>query len=150
MKHLFDAARVEEVQARMAQLRSESAALWGTMNPAQALAHCALGLEWAVGDRIPPRMWLGRIMGRMVKPMVLGNDTPMRRNSPTAKDLVVQDARDLSTERERLRSLIDRFAAAGPAGCTTHPHSFFGRLTPEEWAILSYKHLDHHLRQFGA
>jgi hypothetical protein len=67
MKHLFDAARVEEVQARMAQLRSESAALWGTMNPAQALAHCALALEWAVGDRIPPRMWLGRIMGRMVK-----------------------------------------------------------------------------------
>jgi hypothetical protein len=150
MKHLFDAARVEEVQERMAQLRPESAALWGTMNPAQALAHCALGLEWAVGDRIPPRMWLGRIVGRMVKPMVLGNDAPMRRNSPTAKDLVVQDARDLGTERERLRGLIDRFAAAGPAGCTTHPHSFFGRLTPEEWATLMYKHLDHHLRQFGA
>jgi len=150
MKHLFDAARVEEVQARIAQLRPEGAALWGTMNPAQALAHCALGLEWAVGDRIPPRMWLGRIVGRMVKPMVLGNDAPMRRNSPTAKDLVVQDARDLGTERERLRGLIDRFAAAGPAGCTTHPHSFFGRLTPEEWATLMYKHLDHHLRQFGA
>jgi hypothetical protein len=150
MKHLFDAARVEEVQTRMAQLRPESAALWGMMNPAQALAHCALALEWAVGDRIPPRMWLGRIMGRMVKPMVLGNDAPMRRNSPTAKDLVVQDARDLGTERERLRGLIDRFAAAGPAGCTTHPHSFFGRLTPEQWATLMYKHLDHHLRQFGA
>jgi hypothetical protein len=150
MKHLFDAVRVEEVQARMAQLRPESTALWGTMNPAQALAHCALALEWAVGDRIPPRMWLGRIMGRMVKPMVLGNDAPMRRNSPTAKDLVVQGARDLGTERERLRGLIDRFAAAGPAGCTRHAHSFFGRLTPEEWATLMYKHLDHHLRQFGA
>lgn len=43
----------------------------------------------------------------------------------------------------------DRFAAAGPKGCTTHPHTFFGRLTPEEWATLMYKHLDHHLRQFG-
>lgn len=150
MKHLFDAARVEEVQARMAQLRPESRALWGTMNPAQALAHCALALEWAVADKTPPRAWLGRIMGRMVKPMVLKNDAPMRRNSPTTKDLVVQDARDLGTERERLRGLIDRFAAAGPAGCTTHPHSFFGRLTPEEWATLMYKHLDHHLRQFGA
>jgi len=150
MKHLFDAVIVEEVQARMAQLAPESAPLWGTMNAAQALAHCALALEWAVADRIPPRMWLGRIMGRMVKPMVLGNDAPMRRNSPTAKDLVVQDARDLGAERERLRGLIDRFAGAGPAGCTTHPHSFFGRLTPEEWATLMYKHLDHHLRQFGA
>jgi transposase InsO family protein len=85
----------------------------------------------------------------MVKPKVLENDEPLRRNSPTVKGLVTQDERDLGRERERLRGLIDRFAAAGPKGCTTHPHSFFGRLTPEEWAILMYKHLDHHLRQFG-
>jgi Protein of unknown function (DUF1569) len=94
-------------------------------------------------------MLLGRIIGRIVKPMALGNDEPMRRNSPTAKALVVQDDRDLGTERERLCGLIDQFAAAGPQGCTTHPLSFFGRLTPEEWATLMYKHLDHHLRQFG-
>ena len=106
-------------------------------------------MELALGDRIPPRMLVGRIIGRMVKPMALGNDEPMRRNSPTVKGLVVQDERDLGTERTRLCGLIDRFAAAGPAGCTTHPHSFFGRLTPDEWAILMYKHLDHHLRQFG-
>jgi hypothetical protein len=73
----------------------------------------------------------------------------MRRNSPTTKDLVVRDERDLDRERERLCGLIDRFAAAGPKGCTTHPRSFFGRLTPEEWAALTCKHLDHHLRQFG-
>jgi Protein of unknown function (DUF1569) len=149
MKNLFETGRAEEVKERMAQLRPDSERVWGKMNAAQALAHCSAAVEWAVGDRIPPRMFLGRIMGRIVKPMVLGNDEPMRRNSPTAKDLVVQDKRDLGTERERLRGLIDRFAAAGPKGCTTHPHSFFGRLTPEEWATLMYKHLDHHLRQFG-
>jgi hypothetical protein len=149
MKNLFEAARVEEVKERMEQLRLDSEPLWGRMNAPQALAHCSAAVEWAVGDRIPPRMFLGRIMGRIVKPMVFGNDEPMRRNSPTAKDLVVQDERDLGTERGRLRGLLDRFAAAGPNGCTTHPHSFFGRLTPEEWATLMYKHLDHHLRQFG-
>jgi Protein of unknown function (DUF1569) len=149
MKNLFEEARVEEVKERMAQLRPDSERLWGKMNAPQALAHCSAAVEWAVGDRIPPRMFLGRIMGRIVKPMVLGNDEPMRRNSPTAKDLVVQDERDLGTERDRLRGLIVRFATGGPKGCTTHPHSFFGRLTPEEWATLMYKHLDHHLRQFG-
>jgi hypothetical protein len=149
MKNLFEAARVEEVKERMAQLRLDSDPLWGRMNAPQALAHCSAAVEWAVGDRIPPRMFLGRMIGRIVKPMVFRNDEPMRRNSPTAKDLVVHDMRDLGTERERLRGLIDRFAAAGPNGCTTHPHSFFGRLTPEEWATLMYKHLDHHLRQFG-
>jgi hypothetical protein len=94
-------------------------------------------------------MLLGRIIGGMVKSKVLGNDEPMRRNSPTVKDLVVVDERDLGAERARLRGLIDRLATAGPKGCTKHPHSFFGRLTPEEWATLMYKHVDHHLRQFG-
>ena len=149
MKNLFEAARVEEVKERIARLRPESERQWGKMNAAQAVAHCSAGLELALGDRIPPRSLLGRIIGRMVKPKVLGNDEPMRQNAPTVKGLVVQDKRDLGTERERLCGLIDRFAAAGPEGCTTHPHSFFGRLTPEEWATLMYKHLDHHLRQFG-
>jgi hypothetical protein len=149
VKNLFEAATMEEIKERMSWLAPDSKRQWGKMNPAQALAHCCGGMEMAVGDIVPPRMLLGRIIGRMVKPLALGNDEPMRRNSPTAKDLVVQDERDLGTERERLYGLIDRFAAAGPVGCTTHPHSFFGRLTPDEWATLMYKHLDHHLRQFG-
>jgi hypothetical protein len=149
MKNLFEAARVEEVKGRAASLRPDSQRLWGKMSAAQAVAHCSASLEWAVGDRIPPRLFLGRIVGRIIKPLALGNDQPFRRNSPTTKDLVVQDERDLGAERERLCALIDRFAAAGPKGCTKNPHSFFGRLTPEEWATLMYKHLDHHLRQFG-
>lgn len=149
MKHLFEAARVDEVKQRLARLRPESARQWGTMDPAQALAHCCGGIEMAVGDRIPPRLLLGRIIGWLIKPLALRDDEPMRRNTPTVQELKVPEARDLERERERLRALIDRFAAAGPAGCTTHPHSFFGRLTPEEWATLMYKHLDHHLRQFG-
>jgi len=104
----------------MARLRPDSERLWGEMNPAQALEHCCRGIELAVGDRIPLRLLLGRIIGGIVKPMALGNDEPMRRN-------VVRDERDLGAERERLCGLIDRFAAAGPEGCTTHPHSFFGR-----------------------
>jgi hypothetical protein len=149
MKNLFEATRVQEVKERIAQLRPDSERVWGTMSPAQAVAHCSVGLEWAVGDKIPERMLLGRLIGGMVKSKVLGNDEPMRRNSPTAKDLVVKDERDLGTERARLCGLIDRFASAGPKGCTTHPHSFFGKLTPQEWATLMYKHVDHHLRQFG-
>jgi Protein of unknown function (DUF1569) len=149
MKNLYEAARVEEVKQRLSQLRGDSVRLWGKMNPAQAMAHCAVAMEWAVGGTVPPRMFVGRIIGRIVKPLVLKDDQPMKKNSPTAKNLVVQDERDFGKERARLCGLIDRFAAAGPQGCTKHPHTFFGPLTPEEWAQLTYKHLDHHLRQFG-
>jgi hypothetical protein len=95
-------------------------------------------------------MFIGRILGRIVKPLVLRTDQPMRRNSPTVKGLVVQDDRDFAKERERLCIMIDRFTSLGPQGRTGVAHSFFGPMTPQEWGILMYKHLDHHLRQFGA
>jgi Protein of unknown function (DUF1569) len=149
MKNLFEATRVQEVKERIALLRPDSPRLWGTMNAPQAVAHCSAGLEMALGDKAPPRVFVGSLLGWIVKPLMLRNDEPMRRNSGTVRDLVVCDERDLTTERQRLLALIDRFATAGPAGCTAHPHTFFGRLTPDQWAILMYKHLDHHLRQFG-
>jgi hypothetical protein len=33
---------------------------------------------------------------------------------------------------DRLSGLIDKFAVGGAAGCTRNPHSFFGRMTPED------------------
>jgi hypothetical protein len=84
-----------------------------------------------------------------VKSKVLKNEAPLKRNTPTAKSLVVANERDLGAERQRLCVLIDRFSEGGQQGCTKHAHTFFGHLTPEEWAGLMYKHLDHHLRQFG-
>ena len=150
MPNLYEPATVEEVKNRIARLTAESERLWGTMSVAQMMAHCAASLEIPVGDRPPSReKFVLRLLGRIIKPLVLGNDKPMRRNSPTSKNLVVPDERDFGAERERLSALIDRFAAAGPQRCTTAPHSFFGPLTPTEWGELTYKHLDHHLRQFG-
>jgi hypothetical protein len=148
MKHLFEATAVEELKGRIGRLGPASERHWGKMTAAQALAHCSIGMETATGDRKLPRMFLGRILGPMVKGKMLGSE-PLSKNSPTAKDLIVQDDRNLSSEQARLSALIDKFAQAGPQGCTTHPHTFFGPLTPAEWATLMYKHLDHHLRQFG-
>lgn len=149
MKNLFDRAQVNEIKARLAQLNPDSPRQWGKMNAPQAVAHCAAGMEWALNEKRPPRLFIGRIVGRFIKPLALRDDEPMRKNSPTSPDLVILEQRDLIEERERLCEQLDRFAAGGAAACTSHPHAFFGRLTPEEWAILMYKHLDHHLRQFG-
>lgn len=149
MRNMFDASDVQEIKGRLAQLGPKSVPHWGSMTAPQAVAHCANSMEWAVGDRIPLRMFWGGILGRLIKSKVIGDEMPFRRNSPTAEDLLVRDDRDLASERARLITLIDRFAEGGAAQCTTSPHSFFGRLSPQEWAVLMYKHLDHHLRQFG-
>ena len=150
MKTLFDRALSESLQARAARLRGNPAARWGTMTAAQAAAHCADALEVASGDRVEPRMFIGRLIGWLVKRTAVGNDTPLKKNTPTTPDLVIGDTRDLDREVTRLCAQIVRFASGGAAGVTTAPHAFFGTLTPDEWANLQYKHLDHHLRQFGA
>ena len=150
MKNLFEAATASEVKLRVRRLGPNSMRQWGKMNAAQAMAHCATTMEWAVGDRNEPRVFLGRLFGPLAKSRVLKDEAPMGRNMPTARSLVVTDERELAKESERLCGLIDRFCAGGPHGCTKHPHTFFGPLTPDEWARLMYKHLDHHLRQFGA
>ncbi|MGB8479100.1 MAG: DUF1569 domain-containing protein [Acidobacteriaceae bacterium] len=108
-----------------------------------------LGIEMATGKISPPRILIGRLLGPWVKKSMIVNGEPMRRNSPTDKSVLVTDERDFAIERQRLLESIDRFAGGGPAICTKHPHFFFGRLTPVEWAALQYQHLDHHLRQFG-
>ena len=149
MKNLFEAARVEEVKQRIAQLRPDSKRQWGKMNPAQALAHCSAAIGMAEGKISPPRILIGRLLGPFAKKSVIVNGEPIRRNAMTEKSCVVADERDFVVEGQRLRESIDRFAAGGPGICTKHPHFFFGPLTPLEWSVLMYQHLDHHLRQFG-
>ncbi len=149
MKNLFEAAALQEVKERVAKLRPDSERLWGKMSPAQMLAHCSAAMEMAVGERNPPRILIGRLLGRLAKKSMIVNEKPMPRNTGTDKSLMVSDERDFEAERRRLRDFIDRFVAGGPRVCTKRPHFFFGPLTPEEWSALMYQHLDHHLRQFG-
>ncbi len=150
MKNLFDAAVANQVKTRLGQLKPQAERRWGKMTAPQMLAHCSLSMQWAVGEVVPEKGALfARLLGRLVKPMLFRNEDPLRKNAPTTRSLIVADERDLDKERERLSGLIDAFAAGGAAGCTKNPHSFFGKITPDEWATLMYKHLDHHLRQFG-
>jgi len=149
MKNLFDAALADQVKRRIGRLKPDSSRQWGRRSPAQVMAHCALGLEMGLGEIKPRRKLMGSLIGFAIKPLVLGNDGEFRRNTATLEELAVSGERDLATESRRLYSLIDRFVSGGPAACSTHPHPYFGPLTPMEWAVLMYKHMDHHLRQFN-
>jgi hypothetical protein len=149
MKSFFDPNSAQQFKDRLARLRPDSESQWGKMNSPQMVAHLCKSMEQATGDVLPPRIFPGRIIGQFLKPFVLGNDSPMRRNSPTVPGFAITNDRDLTDERRQLYGMIDRAVAIGPTVCTTHPHSFFGKLTPEQWGILMYKHFDHHLRQFG-
>ncbi len=152
VKNLFDSSLAGDTKQRIMELHHDSQRLWGSMTVAQTLAHCTSGLEMAMGVINPKRApFPASVMGVLIKPLVFGNDKPIRRNSPSSPELFSADPTKCDFERERgcLIAAIDRFADGGAACCSRHPHPFFGPLKPQQWAILMYKHLDHHLRQFG-
>ena len=149
MKNLYQPEAVDEVLSRIDKLHPATQRQWGKMDVAQMMAHCAAALDMATGELILPRMLIGRLIGRFVKP-IYSNDKPFSRGNPTDPKLVVADSRDFAFEREQLKVKIRQFHEGGEAKCTRHPHPFFGALTPREWGTGMYKHLDHHLRQFGA
>lgn len=148
MKSLYDPAVAGEVKQRIARLRPDSTPAWGRMNVAQALAHCAMAMENALGDTMFPRHPLGRLIGGWAKRGLIVKGKPMGRSAPTHPSVLVKDERNFELERRRLERTIDRFTA-GQTACTRHPHFFFGPMTPGEWATFMYIHLDHHLRQFN-
>ncbi len=148
MQSLFEATAVEQVKRRLASLTPATPRVWGKMDAPQMVAHCAAAMEMALGDTVIPQVLIGRWIGRYFR-SIYSNDRPWRQNNPTAAPLVITGVQDLDAERQRLIALVERFHRCGPEGCTREPHPFFGKLTPEEWGIGMYKHLDHHLRQFG-
>ena len=148
MKSLFQPADREELLARLHALQPESARQWGKMDPAQMLCHCARALETGTGDRPMKQKLLGRILMPFFRSSILG-EKPFGKNSPTDPTFVVSDPRDFANERAKLLDLIHRFVERGEAAAGKETHAFFGKMTGQEWGELMYKHLDHHLRQFG-
>jgi hypothetical protein len=149
MPSIFSPADLDLLRTRVRSLRPDSPRLWGKMGVAQMLAHAQRGLEVATGELKLKRGLLGWLFGGMAKKSLL-KDKPFSRGLPTDPTFIVKDARDFVTERDRLDALLARVGTGGPAGLTSEPHPFFGRLTTTEWDALMWKHLDHHLRQFGA
>lgn len=103
----------------------------------------------ACGDRRKKQALIGKLLMPFVKSSFLG-EKPFSKNGPTDPDLIVADDRDFVAERTRLMAMVDRFCKGGPDAAGQYVHSFFGKLTGDEWGRLMHKHIDHHLRQFGA
>jgi len=149
MSDLFDPATRRAMLERLENLAPDAAAKWGKMNVGQMLAHCHAPLEIAVGERTMKRGLIGVLFGGLAKRSLL-KPGPFGRDMPTAPDFKVTDEREFAKERLRLVDLIGRFGETGPEAVAARPHPFFGRMTSVQWSALQWKHLDHHLRQFGA
>jgi hypothetical protein len=149
MKSLFEPADFYETCKRLDAFSPSAQRQWGKMSHAQMLEHTSRALEMALGRGKQRQIFIGRLIGWMVKPSFVG-EKPFGKNGPTGPDFVIKDEPDFAASKARLTALVRELHAAGEQGCDGHIHGFFGRMTGAEWGITQYKHIDHHLRQFGA
>ena len=148
MDSLLDPAGNAAAVARIQALREDARREWGKMDVVSMLVHCQRAFQTAVGELELKRSLIGRLLGGWARRTYIDGPKPFGRNGPTDPALVVADAADFERQRAELIRLVGRLAE--PGAITSQPHSFFGPLTREQWDRLMVKHLDHHLRQFGA
>ena len=148
MKTIFDTDTHKELHERLGRLTPETERQWGKMSPAQMMEHNAVALEMATGQVPMKQAFIGKAIGWIFKGKFLGEE-PFPKNSPTGPTLIIKNEPDFEATRDRLKGLITDFHGLGPGGTDGNIHGFFGPLTGRQWGETQYKHVDHHLRQFG-
>jgi len=148
MKSLLNPADSQSYINRINCINPANKPLWGKMSVDQMLAHCNAGLEMALSTEPQKRVLIGYIFGPIAKKQLF-NDTPFKKDLPTAKNLLKTGHYNFEEEKSKLLNLVAQYTRGGEAGITRHPHSFFGKLSTAQWDNLMTKHLEHHLQQFG-
>lgn len=146
-KNFYDENTYEALLERLSRLEPESAPAWGKMNAAQMLAHCTEVAEVAHGKPLRGTPWYIRLLGGLVKKLVLSG-RPYPRGAKTHPQYVIAASSDFEQEKARLLKVLGDMQSAGRDHAGKTPHPIFGAMTADEHGWATYKHLDHHLRQF--
>ncbi|NOW96792.1 DUF1569 domain-containing protein [Mucilaginibacter sp. SG564] len=147
MKSIFDQQTRDELIGRVNSLNRDSKAQWGKMNVYQMVRHCNLWEDMMQGRQKYKRAFIGRIFGRVALRRVMKDESPLARNTPTLPELRITGNGDMVSERTEWLAKIRDYANFSNPGFI---HPFFGSMTREQIGPFVYKHIDHHLRQFGA
>jgi hypothetical protein len=146
MKTIFNPRNHLELHERVQRLSTTQKPRWGQMTPLQMVAHLSDSLRMASGElEVAPKKVPLRFSP--LKQVVLYL-LPIPKGVLTSPELIARKPGDWSFEvaglREELNGLVERGAEA-----LAPSHPAFGKLSAKQWGVLIYRHMDHHLRQFG-
>lgn len=150
MRTIYSEDAINDLIARIGTLETNAPAKWGKMNVTQMIKHCILGEEMYLGKTHYKRVFVGKIFGKMALKKLVSDDTPIRKNQPTHKLLKTTGNENIEPLKAKWTALMQEYRHISEAQCARFVHPFFGKMTKSEFGIATYKHIDHHLRQFGA
>lgn len=146
MPSIWNEADRRSLDNRLQAMQAGNKATWGQMSLKEMLDHLAKSLGIATGETKcapksgPFRYWPIRVL--------IIHVVPWPKGAPTAPELLVKTHGDWQQNRKAVREAITRIGALD-SSATLHEHPAFGRISRHSWGVLMYRHVDHHLRQFG-
>lgn len=149
MKDIFSIEVTAETIHRIEQLKPNTKALWGTMNSGQMLAHCCVTYDMTFTNRYPKAGGFKKFLLKAFVKKGVVNEKPYPKSSRTAPVFIVADKQDFDLQKNRLMQYIKKVQGMGRKEFEGKESPNFGPLNAQEWNNLFYKHLDHHLKQFG-
>ncbi|RRO16451.1 DUF1569 domain-containing protein [Flavobacteriaceae bacterium 14752] len=149
MKSIFEEQPLREIIKRIDNLSVNNQSKWGKMNVTQMLNHCQKPVKLAFGEENvkKPNIFMRGVI-KFMKP-TLYNDKPWKQGLPTAKEFVIRNTEDFEVEKSKLKALVERMHKSESFFSPSKEHPIFGNMKSWMWGQSAYKHLDHHLKQFG-
>jgi hypothetical protein len=145
---LRDPAGRRFILGRLAALTPGHPRRWGRMEPAHLLPHLASGLRMALGERTLEGTPGGGLRGAIWRYLAIHRLPWPEGKIQSPPGAFSTPSLGWERDRELVADLIERFATAPPETMGA-AHPTFGPMKPRDWDVLQYRHLDHHLRQFG-
>src|SRR5262245_42220777 len=131
---------------RLQRVRPDAKAAWGSLNAPRMLCHVADQMRVALGELAtkPVHTFASRTF---LKFLVINTGfQPPRGKVQTAPEMLTTQPALWEADLLACRELAERVGRGGARAV----HPAFGPLSPAEWGRLCWKHLNHHLVQFGA
>lgn len=148
MGSILNEADRAAIDKRVRSLSVSSKGRWGKMGVADMLRHLTLGARMNLGELSVTPANKRAFQMFPLKHLIL-YVFPFPKGAPTAAELKVSDVTSFEAERTALLELLERIGT-GPCEGDGPVHPLFGPLSWREWGVATYKHTDHHLKQFGA
>ena len=150
IKDLFSESVSKEVIARINQLKPTDNPVWGKMSVDQMLAHCNVMYKYTYQPEQfkRPSAFKKFLLRTFLKGFVV-SQKPYKKSSPTAPEFVMTGQKDFEKEKSMLIENIQKTQKLGSSTFDGKDNFSFGKMSSAEWNTLFYKHLDHHLTQFG-
>jgi hypothetical protein len=149
MKDFFNQQTTSELIERINKLNPESQQKWGKMSVDKMLAHCNVTYDMVFENTQKKTNLFIKILLKIFVKNYVVNEIPYKKNIKTAPEYIISDSRNFDIEKNKLIGYLNKCQELGANYFEGKESHSFGKLTSQEWNNLFYKHLDHHLTQFG-